>query len=66
MQMKTFINILAVGAAVAGIIYLLRDNDQVKDTFDRVKEKASGALDKVKGNFYDAKGEARTQLADLP
>ncbi len=63
--MKTVINILAVSAAVAGIVYLLRDNDQVKSTLDRAKEKASGALDKVKGTLYNAKGEARTQLADL-
>ena len=64
--MKTLINLLAIGAAVAGIAYLLRDNEGVKDTLDNGKEKASGVLDKVKGTLYKAKGEARTQLADLP
>ena len=64
--MKTFISLLAVGAAVAGIVYLLKDNEEVKTTLDRAKEKASGVLDKVKGSIYDAKGEAKTQLADLP
>lgn len=63
--MKSVINILAVGAAVAGIVYLFRDNDGVKSTLDRAKERASGALDKVKGTLYSARGEAKTELADL-
>ena len=63
--MKTVINVLALGAAVAGIAYLLRDNDSVKSTLDRAKERASGALDKVKGTLISARGEAKTELADL-
>lgn len=63
--MKTLVTILATGAAVAGVLYLLRDNEQVKDTLERAKEKASGSWDKVKGSFYQAQGETKSQLADL-
>jgi lipopolysaccharide export system protein LptC len=63
--MKTVINVLALGAAVAGIAYLLRENDSVKSTLDRAKERASGAFDKVKGTLISARGDAKTELADL-
>lgn len=63
--MKTLLNVLVAGAAVAGIVYLLKDNDDVKDLLDRAKGKTSGTLDKVKGAFYNAKGEATNQLSEL-
>jgi hypothetical protein len=63
--MKTFLNVVIVGAAVAGLVYLLKDNDDVKDLLDRATGKASGTLDKVKGAFYNARGEATNQLSDL-
>jgi len=64
--MKSFINLLVLGAAVAGIVYLVRENEDAKGLLDKAKEKASGALDKVKGTLYEARGEAKNQLADLP
>jgi lipopolysaccharide export system protein LptC len=64
-KMKTFLTILVTGAAVAGLVYLLKDNDDVQDVLDKAKDKASGTLDKVKGAFYNAKGETTNQLSEL-
>jgi hypothetical protein len=61
--MKTFLSVLVAGAAVAGLVYLLKDNDNVKDVLDKAKGTASGTLDKVKGAFLDARGDAKTQLS---
>jgi hypothetical protein len=61
--MKTFLNVLLASAAVAGLVYLLKDNDDVKDVLDKAKGQASGTLDKVKGAFFSAKGEATSQLS---
>jgi len=64
--MKTLLSLVAVGAAVATVMYLLKDNERVQDTLDTAKQKAAGALDKVKGSIYEEKGETSSLLADLP
>ena len=63
--MKTALTILIAGAAVAGLVYLLKDNEDVRDVLDKAKDKASGTWDKVKGNIYKGKGEAVNKMADL-
>ncbi|MGN6399650.1 MAG: hypothetical protein ACTHMD_04295 [Flavisolibacter sp.] len=63
--MKTALTILIAGAAVAGIVYLLKDNEDVKDALAGAKDKASGTWDKLKGSFYDAKAAAENRVSEL-
>ena len=63
--MKTALTILIAGAAVAGIVYLLKDNEDVKDALAGTKDKASGTWDKLKGSFYDAKAAAENRMSEL-
>jgi len=63
--MKTALTILIAGAATAGIIYLLKDNESVKGALGKAKNKASGTWDKMKGSFYDTKAEAENKIAEL-
>ena len=44
-----------VCAAVAGVVFYLYDEEKFKDTFDDLKDKADGALDKVKDKFSKQK-----------
>jgi len=64
-KMKTALTILVAGAAVAGLVYLLKDNEDVKGILGKARTRASGTIDKLKGSFYDAKGEANNKLSEL-
>lgn len=63
--MKTALTILITGAAVAGLVYLLKDNEEVNRMLGKAKDRASGSIDKLKGAFYDAKGEATNKMSEL-
>lgn len=47
-----------VAAAVAGVVWYLMDEEGFLDTVDDMREKADGALGKVKDRFSPAGGEA--------
>lgn len=48
-----------VCAAVAGVIYYLRDPEQFNDTVDDLKKKATDAFDKVKDGMGTARNAAQ-------
>jgi hypothetical protein len=63
--MKTALTLLVVGAAAAGIYYLLKDNEDVKDFLGTAKDKASDALDSVVKNYNGIAKKASSTIEDL-
>lgn len=61
--LKTVAIILAAGAAVTGLVYLLKDNEDVNDFLSNAKDKASGVWDDAKGVFDDAVGKAESKFS---
>ena len=49
--MRTTLILLGVGAAIAGLVYCLRDNEEVKNFIETAKDSASGAADSMKETF---------------
>jgi hypothetical protein len=49
--MKKIVLGALVAAAVAGVVWYLYDEDNFKDTFEDLKDKADDALGKVKEKF---------------
>jgi hypothetical protein len=45
--MKGIIKSLLIGAAVAGVIYYLKDNEQVKKALGKAKDVANDTLGKI-------------------
>ena len=63
--MKTALTLLVVGAAVAGLVYYLKDNEDVQDFIGKAKDKASDALDTLKDNYGSVAKKASATINDL-
>lgn len=63
--MKTALTLLVVGAAVAGLVYYLKDNEDVKDFVGKAKDKASDALGSLKDNYNGMAKKATSTINDL-
>lgn len=63
--MKTALTLLVVGAAVAGLVYYLKDNEQVQDFIGKAKDKASDTLDTLKDNYNGVAKKATSAINDL-
>ena len=63
--MKTALTLLIVGAAVAGIVYYLKDNEDVQDLLGKAKDKASDALGSLKENYNGVAKKAASTINDL-
>jgi hypothetical protein len=63
--MTTALTLLIVGAAVAGIVYYLKDNEDVQDFIGKAKDKASDALGSLKDNYGGITKKASSTINDL-
>ena len=61
--LKNIATVLAVGAAIAGVAYLLKDNEKVQDVWAKAKDKATDGLDKVKEGWGDLAETARSKFS---
>lgn len=52
--MRTTLILFGAGAAVAGLMYYLKDNEDVQDLLDKAKDTASGTIDSLKETFTTA------------
>jgi hypothetical protein len=52
--MKTALILFGVGAAVAGLMHYLKDNENVQELLDKAKDTASGTIDSLKETFTNA------------
>jgi hypothetical protein len=60
--MKPLIIAVLAGAAIAGTIYLLRDNENVKKFMEKIKDSADNALDNV--NWKEVGKEVTNAMAE--
>ena len=49
--MKGFLITLGAVAVAAGVVYLLRDNEQVKAALDKINDTANDTLGKLNNNW---------------
>ncbi|MER3463557.1 MAG: hypothetical protein C4329_03180 [Chitinophagaceae bacterium] len=63
--MKTALTLLIVGAAVAGLVYYLKDNEDVQGFIGKAKDKASDTLDSLKDNYNSIAKKATSTVNDL-
>lgn len=61
--LKNIATVLAVGAAIAGVVYLLKDNEQVQEAWAKAKNKATDGLDKVREGWGDLAETARSRFS---
>lgn len=63
--MKKLITFALVGAAVAGAVYLLRDNETVKGLIGKAKDAANDALDKARNGYEDVVRRASEPVSEI-
>lgn len=62
--MKALLTTLLVGAAVAGVVYYLKDNESVKKLIGDVKDKAEDAYGKISDNISQTVKRSGHVMAD--
>lgn len=61
--LRTIGTVVVVGAAIAGIAYLLKDNEKVQDALAKAKSKATDGLDRVKEGWDGLAETARSKFS---
>lgn len=64
--MKGLLTALLVGAAVAGVIYYLKDSDVIQKKARKLKSGTSDIYDQMKEGWNDAGKEVTNALSEQP
>lgn len=62
--LKNIATVFVVGAAIAGVAYLLKDNEKVQDVWAKAKDKATDGLDRVKEGWDGLAETARSRFSN--
>ncbi|RYY87437.1 MAG: hypothetical protein EOO15_11950 [Chitinophagaceae bacterium] len=63
--MKTAVTILLTGAAVAGLIYYFRDQEQVRKALDRANDVLANASDLAKEKYQKLSKQGKDAIAEM-
>lgn len=61
--MKAVLTTLLIGAAVAGVVYYFRDNENVRKVLDDVKDKANDAYGRVSESIRNTVNQGSDAVA---
>jgi hypothetical protein len=63
--MKKIITFALIGAAVAGVVYLLKDNETVRSWTGKAKEAASDGLTSASDGYVDVREKAAIAISEI-
>ena len=63
--MKKIISFALIGAAIAGVVYLLKNNDAVSDWASEAKEAGSDGVVPASDGYSDIRDRASTAISDI-
>ena len=63
--MKKVLTFALIGAAVAGVVYLLKDNDTVKDWLGKAESDASDGYSEASDGYAGLREKANTAVSEI-